>query len=68
MKGGSATGMVTFPINNDYFWSTDVTGVGFGATPDSNSWYFDTNGTYAIFDNQAVNIFIPPSAWTNVTA
>ena len=50
-------------MNDDFFWSTYIQGVGLGVDPQNQSFSFDNNFTYTIFDNAASYIFIPPSAY-----
>ncbi len=66
MKENSIEGIVTFRMNNDFFWSTYIQGVGFGLDPTyptERSFSFHPKFTYTIFDNAASYIFIPPSAY-----
>jgi hypothetical protein len=63
MKGNSTIGITSFRMNDDFFWSTYIQGVGLGVDPQNQSFSFDNNFTYTIFDNAASYIFIPPSAY-----
>lgn len=50
-------------MNDDFFWSTYIQGVSLGVDPQNQSYSFDGNFTYTIFDNASPYIFIPPSAY-----
>ena len=63
MMGNSTLGIRSFRMNDDFFWSTYIQGVGLGVDPQTQSFSFDSNRTYTIFDNGASYIFLPPSVY-----
>ena len=58
-------------MNKDFFWSSYIQGVSIGYSSYDYSSYdesysFDDNCTYTIFDNAASYIYIPPSAYSQL--
>jgi hypothetical protein len=48
-------------MNNDFFWSAFLQGIGIGMVPQSNSYNFGKQPPYVIFDSGSTQIFVPPS-------
>jgi len=58
MKDGDITKMVKLPINEDFFWSTFLQGIGFGDKT-KNAFTFQDGYPYTITDTGSSHMFVP---------
>jgi hypothetical protein len=51
---------ITLGCNDDFFWSTNLQGIGFGnITNASNTFSFSEGNIYTIFDSGSPQIIVP---------
>ena len=59
MKDSSSNGMVTLPVNKDFFWSMQLQGMAFGDTQTTNTYTFEEGLPYTILDTGSSHLFVP---------
>jgi hypothetical protein len=59
MKDSSPNGMVTLPVNKDFFWSMQLQGMAFGSTQSTNTYTFEEGLPYTILDTGSSHLFVP---------
>jgi hypothetical protein len=62
MQNGTSDGAVDFSFNVDFYWSSYLSGFGFGDDPNKNARSFKKD-LYFMLDSGSSHIFAPPSIY-----